>query len=115
MDLDSVAEAVVCEVAGRDAWTGLPEEARRILTANGPAIVAELQGGYPEVTVEQLASIDRPTLLVGAKDSLLDYSELIGIAATAMSSARVEWVEGGHLIDPAHPVVLDFVEEVLAP
>ena len=34
--------------------------------------------------------------------------------AAAMPSARVEWVEGGHLIDPAHPAVLAFVDEVLA-
>jgi hypothetical protein len=31
-----------------------------------------------------------------------------------MPSARIEWVEGGHAIDPAHPVVLAFVDEVLA-
>ena len=34
--------------------------------------------------------------------------------AAAMPSARVAWVEGGHLVDPAHPVVLAFVDEVLA-
>ena len=34
--------------------------------------------------------------------------------AAAMPSARVEWVEGGHLINPAHPAVLGFVDEVLA-
>jgi hypothetical protein len=33
--------------------------------------------------------------------------------AEAMPSARVEWVEGGHLINPAHPAVLDFVDDVL--
>ena len=38
---------------------------------------------------------------------------MINITATAIPAARVEWVEGGHLIDPAHPVVLDFVDEVL--
>jgi hypothetical protein len=35
------------------------------------------------------------------------------IVATAMPSARVEWVEGGHAINPAHPVVLGFIDEVL--
>jgi hypothetical protein len=34
-------------------------------------------------------------------------------AAAAIPSARVEWVEGGHLINPAHPAVLAFVDEVL--
>jgi hypothetical protein len=27
---------------------------------------------------------------------------------------RVEWIEGGHLIIPADPVVLGFIDEVLA-
>ena len=34
--------------------------------------------------------------------------------AAAMPSARIEWVEGGHLINPAHPAVLALVDEVLA-
>ena len=33
--------------------------------------------------------------------------------AEAISSARVEWVDGGHLINPAHPAVLGFMDEVL--
>lgn len=113
-DIGSVAETVVRAVAGDAPWEGLPDEAKQILAANGAATVAELSGGYPEVTVEQLASIDKPTLLVGARDSVFDYSELMQIAADAMPAARVEWVEGGHLIDPAHQIVLAFVGEVLA-
>lgn len=34
--------------------------------------------------------------------------------AEAMPLARVEWVEGGQVINPAHPAVLGFVDEVLA-
>jgi hypothetical protein len=34
--------------------------------------------------------------------------------AEAIPGARVEWVEGGHIINPAHPAVLAFVEDVLA-
>jgi hypothetical protein len=34
--------------------------------------------------------------------------------AAAMPSASVAWVEGGHLINPAHPAVLRFVDDVLA-
>ncbi len=112
-DIGSVAETVVRAVAGDAPWEGLPDEAKQILAANGAATVAELSGGYPEVTVEQLASVDKPTLLVGARDSVFDYSELMQIAVDAMPAARVEWVEGGHLIDPAHQIVLAFVGEVL--
>jgi hypothetical protein len=32
--------------------------------------------------------------------------------AKAIPASKLEWVEGGHLIDPAHPVVLSFVDEV---
>ena len=39
---------------------------------------------------------------------------MTSLLAAAMPSARVEWVEGGHLIDAAHPAVLAFVDEVLA-
>jgi esterase len=113
-DPDTAGETLVRLAFGAEAWEGLPGPVKEIFTANGPAAVADLRGGYPDVTVEQLASIDKPTLLVGAKDSQFDYRELIEIVADAMPSAKVEWVEGGHAINPAHPVVLDFVDEVLA-
>lgn len=45
-----------------------------------------------------------PTLLVGGEDSLLDYTEVIERTAAAIPAARVGWVPGGHLVDPAHPV-----------
>jgi len=115
IDMGTVAEAVVRGVLGDGVWEQFPEPAKQTFIANGPAIVAEVRGGYPDVTAEQLGTIDQPTLLVGAKDSLLDYTEVIKLTAAAMPSARVEWVEGGHAIDPAHPVVLAFIDEVLAP
>jgi pimeloyl-ACP methyl ester carboxylesterase len=66
------------------------------------------------VTLEQLGTIDQPTLLIAVKDSVFDYTETVSRMAAAMPSAKVEWVEGGHAIDPTHPVVLGFVDEVLA-
>jgi esterase len=113
VDMSTVAETVVRGVLGAEAWEGFPEEAKQILTANGPAMVAELRGGYPDVRAEQLSAMDQPTLLVGGRDSLLDYTEVISLTAAAIPSARVEWVEGGHLISPSHPTVLAFIDEVL--
>jgi pimeloyl-ACP methyl ester carboxylesterase len=113
-DMGTVAETLMRAVLGAAGWDGLPDPVKEILTANGPALVAELRGGYPDVTAEQLATIDRPTLFVAARDSVFDYAETAGVVAGAMPQARVEWVEGGHAIDPAHPVVLAFVDEVLA-
>lgn len=108
------AEVLMRDVLSDAGWEGVPEEVKEILTGNGPALVAEIRGGYPDVTVEQLGTIEQPTLFVGAKDSVFDYRETADVLAAAMPSARVEWVEGGHAIDPAHPVVLAFVDEVLA-
>jgi esterase len=114
VDMETVAQTLMREVLGDAGWQGLPEEVKEILTANGAALVAEVRGGFPDVTTEQLAAIDQPTLFVGAKDSVFDYTETAEALVAAMPSARVEWVDGGHAIDPAHPVVLAFVEEVLA-
>jgi pimeloyl-ACP methyl ester carboxylesterase len=112
--VDTVPEMIVRGVLGDAGWEGLPEAAKEILTANAPAMVAELRGGYPDVSAAELGTIDQPTLLVGGKDSLLDYAEVMTLTAAAMPSARVEWVEGGHLVSPAHPAVLAFIDEVLA-
>jgi hypothetical protein len=113
-DMSTVGETEIRLALGDDAWEGLLDEAKEIFRGNGPAIVAELRGGYPDVTFEQLGTIDIPTLLVAATDSESDYSEVTDIVATAMPSARVEWVEGGHAINPAHTVVLRFIDAVLA-
>ncbi len=114
VDMDTVAPTLMREVLGDAGWEGLPEEVKEILTANGPALVAEVRGGFPDVTVEQLATIDQQTLFVGAEDSVFDYAETAEAVAAAMPSVRVEWVEGGHAINPAHPVVLGFIDELLA-
>jgi esterase len=114
-DVSTVAETVIDAVAGAGAWSGLPESLREVLAGNGPALVAEVRGGYPDLTAEQLATVDRPALLVAAEESLQPgFDEVTSAMAAAMPSARVERVEGGHLVDPAHPAVLAFVDEVLA-
>ena len=114
IDMDLVGKTLLAGVAGDEAWEALPEAVRDIFTANGPAIVAEERGGLLDVTVEELGTIARPTLLLGGKDSPPEFAEATRAAAAAIPSARVEWVEGGHIINPAHPAVLAFVEEVLA-
>jgi esterase len=107
------AETLMRDVLGDARWEAVPDEVKQILIDNGPALLAEVRGGYPDVSAEQLATIDQPTLFVGAADSVFDYRETAEVLEAAMPSARVEWVEGGHAIDPAHPVVLAFVDEVL--
>ena len=87
---------------------------KEIFVANGPAILAEQRGGLLDVTVEQLRTIERPTLLVAAEESPPAVAEATNGVAAAIPGARIALVGGGHLIDPAHPAVLAFVDEVLA-
>lgn len=112
-DAGSVAETLLRAVAG-DTWDGLPEPVQEMFAGNGPAIVAELRGGYPGLTWEDLGAIACPTLLLTGADSPPWFAELSDRVARAMPDARAAIVEGGHLVDPAHPLVVDFVDEVLA-
>jgi pimeloyl-ACP methyl ester carboxylesterase len=73
-----------------------------------------MRGGSLDVDRDLLGTIDHPTLLVAGKDSPPAFAEVTNLMADAMSSAKVEWVEGGHLVNPAHPAVLRFVDDVLA-
>lgn len=114
-DMGIVAETLLRSVLGDAAWEAMPEPAKEIVVANGPAIVAEESGGALDVTAAELGSIVQPTLLVSALDSPPAFADVTELVAAALPSARVELVEGGHLIDPAHPAVLRFVDEVLAP
>jgi esterase len=114
VDVNTVAETMFRSVLGDGGWEGMAEPVKQIFTANGPAIVAEHRGGVLDVRAAELGTIAHPTLLVAAKDSPPEFAEVTNLVAAAMPAAKLEWVEGGHLINPAHPVVLAFVEEVLA-
>ena len=112
--VDAVAEALIGAVAGEDAWRSFPDEIRRTLTGNGPAILAEIEGEWwLDASAPQLAEIEQPALFLLAADSPPKFHQGPQAMADAMPNARILEVEGGHLIDPAHPWVLEFVEEVL--
>lgn len=113
-DMATVTETFLREVAGDETWEGLPAAVKQMLTDNGPAIVAELRGGRLDATPEQLGAIRQPTLLVAGKASPPAFARVTRLMAGAMPSARLEWVEGGHLIDPSDPAVLAFVDEQLS-
>jgi esterase len=113
--VDAVAEALICEVAGKDAWRSFPEETRRVLAGNGEAILAELEGEWwLQADAAALATLQQPALLVAAADSPQEFHEPIEALAQALPNARTALVGGGHLIDPAAPEVIAFIEEVLA-
>jgi esterase len=111
----AVAEALICDVAGTDAWRSFPDEIRRVLADNGPAILAELEGQWwLQADAAALAAIRQPALLVAAADSPPAFHEPIEALARLLPNARTVFVGGGHLIDPAAPEVIAFIEEVLA-
>lgn len=112
--VDAVAEAFLREVAGDAGWERMPDEAKRMVTANGPAILAELSGGGLRVTPSELATITQPTLLVAAADSPPAFRNVTEIMQEAIPNARTVLVGGGHLISPAEPAILGFIEEVQA-
>lgn len=112
--VEAVGRAFIGEVAGRAAWDGFPEEIRRAIAANAPAILAEVDGRWLTADRAALAGIDRPTLLVSAAGSPAPFREADDALAAAMPGARRTLVEGGHLIDPAGPEVLAFLEEQVA-
>jgi pimeloyl-ACP methyl ester carboxylesterase len=111
---DAAVETTFRSVLGDRAWEGLPDPVKQVFIANGPALVAELRGGFPDVGAEQLGAILRPALVVTGEDSPPHYAGVTDALAEALPSGRAERVPGGHIIDPAHPVVLAFVDEVLA-
>ena len=110
---DAVGEALIGEVAGADTWRSLPGGLQRMFAHNGPAILAELAGVWRAAAAAAIAAIEQPVLLVGAADSLPEFRDPNDAMAAALPNARVVLVAGDHLIDPAEPSVLAFVEDVL--
>ena len=70
--------------------------AARSSPTTASAIIAEVRGGFLDVSAEQLQAIAQPTLLVGGKDSLPAFIDVTNVMAQAMPQARVVWIDGGH-------------------
>lgn len=112
--VDAVYAALIGEVLGEGAWDSFPDEVRRVLSQNGPALLAEL--GYvdePTPDAAAFATIRQPALLVAAADSPRPQREMTEAMAGVLPDARTALVGGGHLVDPAAPEVLAFIGEVL--
>ena len=113
--VDAVGEAVIDAVAGEGVWPQLPGPLRTTLTENGPALLAELSGTWwPETDAAGLAAIEQPVLLVAADDSLPELREPMEVLAGVFPNARLLRVAGGHLIEPAAPEILAFVDQAIA-
>lgn len=113
-DPASVAEAFLGHVLGPGAWATFPDDLRAMFRSNGPAILAEERGPQLELDEAQLARIAVPTLVVGGADSAAGFRRVNERVAAAIPGARSLMVEGGHLIDPADPRIVDFVADVIS-
>lgn len=118
---EMLAEAVFREALGDVAWESLPEELQRMFAGTGHAVLAEIKGrgmdlseDALELDEEALAWIRQPTLIVSAEDSIEACRLVNTRLAGAVPHTRTVLVPGGHLINPAHQAVLEFVDRTAA-
>lgn len=117
VDPSRASEVLFREALGDEAWESFPAELRDHFSSLGHALMAEIRGvgldlsERPMVlTDEELAGIGQPTLIVSAEDSPAHLHRVNERLARALPDAETELVTGGHLIHPAHPAVLDFID-----
>jgi pimeloyl-ACP methyl ester carboxylesterase len=119
-DPSSAAEAVFREALGDQFWESFPEELQELFAGASPAVVAEIRGQGldlseepPDLSREELAGISQPVLIVTSEDSPEVLRRVNDRLAEALPHTETMLVAGGHLINPAHPAVLDFVGRIL--
>jgi pimeloyl-ACP methyl ester carboxylesterase len=110
------AETVIRAALGDQAWDGLPASFRDMFAATSPAVLAEIRGEgldlsdkQAELGAEELGQLRQPTLIVSAEDSPEVLRLVNSRLAGALPNSESVLVGGGHLINPAHPAVLEFV------
>ncbi len=115
-DPDSAAATVIRDALGDQIWDTLPRELREMFAATSPAVLAEIRGdgldlsaNPPALGPEELATVSLPTLLVSAEDSPAVLRTVNSRLSELLPAAESVLVPGGHLINPAHPAVLEFL------
>lgn len=121
-DPRSAAAAVIRQVMGDQLWEGLPRELRDMFEDTSPAVLAEIRGdgldlseNPPALGPAELATVHQPTLLVSAADSPGVLRRVNARLAELLPAAESVLVPGGHLINPAHPAVLEFLGRFTGP
>ena len=116
----SASEAVFRVALGDETWESLPDDLKDLFTAASPAVLAEMRGNGLDLSaqpltlsVDDLAAISQPALLVSSEDSPEALRRVNARLAETMPHTEAVLVPGGHLIDPAHPSVLDFLARTI--
>lgn len=116
-DPSMAAERLMRDALGDRAWESWPAELREMLAATSPAVLAELRGqgldlsDEPlELSPEDLARINTPALIISSADSSEAFRRVNACLAQFLPNAEAVLVPGGHIINPAHEAVLDFID-----
>ncbi|MCD2442839.1 alpha/beta hydrolase [Agromyces sp. SYSU K20354] len=119
-DPDGAAEAVLRLWLGDAMWESLPGELQAMFARTSPGVRAELDGDGLDLsarprryTDDEYAAVTMPALIVAADESPEPLRRVAERLAERLPGARLARVGGGHLIDPAGPEVLRFVDEHL--
>jgi pimeloyl-ACP methyl ester carboxylesterase len=111
---DAAAEAFLIGVFGSSYTQVLPTAVQEIIRSNAGAIVADCTAPTVNVEPRALHAITAPVLVVAATSSPPALHALASAVASSMANGRLVAVAGSHLIDPAAPEVLAFLDDVLA-
>jgi pimeloyl-ACP methyl ester carboxylesterase len=113
------SESVIRAALGDRAWETMPDDLKTLFDEAAPAVLAEMRGSGLDLSAEpldlddnELGAIDQPTLLVSSEDSPEVLRRVNDRLAKALPNAETALVPGGHLIHPAHPVVLSFIDRL---
>ncbi|EMY34042.1 alpha/beta hydrolase fold protein [Arthrobacter crystallopoietes BAB-32] len=107
------ADCFYREVLGDKDWSRLPDDLRSMVLDNAPAILAELKGGSSRPDEGIITQLRKPVLVVSGATSPAPFRAVDEVLADLIPGSVHEIVEGGHLIDPAGPKVLAFLDEQL--
>lgn len=119
VDPSLLAEAVFRDALGDESWESFPDALKDMLASTSPAVLAEVNGhgldlsrDPVELSEEDLAGMRCPALIITAEDSLEACRLVNDRLAAALPNAESVLVPGGHLINPAHPAVLSFIDRL---
>ncbi len=109
----AAAELFYRRLLGDQTWDAFPEVIREMVRHNGPAILAELRAETRFVPDRgALAQVTQPTLIISGEDSPSVFRSVDDVLTEMMPTARHHVVGGGHMVDPAGPIVLEFLASV---
>lgn len=109
------------EILGDAIWASLTDEAKGLFGDTDNAVLAEMRGqglnlsqDPLQLDEDQLARIRQQALIVSGEDSPEAYRLVNHRLPGALPRTRTVIVTGGHLINPARPAVLDYIERIVA-